>query len=102
MKQNIIYFTLMLLLTIGCAQKKMVLKKEVLDSSNSISLDAYESGDGTTRIRSILNSKESTTIHLDGKEYDIAVFKSIIDTLKGEYTIKVDNSKKMVRLIRMH
>ena len=101
MKQNIIYFTLMLLLTIGCAQKKMVLKKEVLDASNSISLDAYENGDGTTRIRSILNSKESTAIHLDGKEYDIALFKSIIDTLKGEYTIKVDNSKKMVRLIRM-
>lgn len=92
----------MLLLTIGCAQKKMVLKKEVLDSSNSISLDAYENGDGTTRIRSILNSKESTTIHLDGKAYEIAVFKSIIDTLKGEYTIKVDTSKKMVRLIRMH
>jgi hypothetical protein len=102
MKKNIIYFTLIILLTIGCAQKKNLLKKEVINSSNSVSLDAYESRDGTNRIRSIINSKESIKINLDGKEYDVTLFKSIVDTIKGEYSINVDNSKKMVRIIRMH
>ncbi|MFT5713512.1 MAG: hypothetical protein ACI9WT_000047 [Flavobacterium sp.] len=102
MKKNIIYFTLIILLTIGCAQKKNLLKKEVINSSNSVSLDAYESRDGTNRIRSIINSKESIKINLDGKEYDVTLFKSIVDTIKGEYSINVDNSEKMVRIIRMH
>jgi hypothetical protein len=102
MKKNIIYFTLIILLTIGCAQKKNLLKKEVIHSSNSVSLDAYESRDGTNRIRSIINSKESIKINLDGKEYDVTLFKSIVDTIKGEYSINVDNSEKMVRIIRMH
>ena len=101
MKKNIIYFTLIILLTIGCAQKKNLLKKGVINSSNSISLDAYESSNGTNRIRYIINSKESTKINLDGKEYDIALFKSIVDTIKGEYSINVDNNKKIVRIIRM-
>jgi hypothetical protein len=56
MKKNIIYFTLITLLTIGCAQKNYF-KKEVINSSNSISLDAYEGNDGSNRIRSIINSK---------------------------------------------
>jgi hypothetical protein len=102
MKKNIIYFTLIILLTIGCAQKKNLLKKEVINSSNSVSLDAYESRDGTNRIRSIINSKESIKINLDGKEYDVTLFKSIVDTIKGQYSINVDNSEKMVRIIRMH
>ncbi|TDE04198.1 hypothetical protein [Flavobacterium sandaracinum] len=101
MKKNIIYITLIILLTIGCAQKKNLLKKEVINSSNSISLDAYESTDGTNRIRSIINSKESNKINLDGKEYDITLFKSIVDTIKGEYTIKVDSSAKIVKIIRI-
>jgi len=84
-----------------CAQKKKLIKKEVINTSNSISLDAYESSNGTNRIRSIINSKESNKINLDGKEYDIALFKSIVDTIKGEYSIKVDNSSKIVRIIRM-
>ena len=102
MKKNIIYFTLIILLIIGCAQKKNLLKKEVINSSTSISLDAYESSNETNRIRSIINnSKESNKINLDGKEYEIALFKSIVDTIQGEYTIKVDNSTKIVRIIRM-
>ncbi len=101
MKKNIIYFTLITLLATGCAQKKFLLKKDSIYTSNSISLDAYESNDGTNRIRSIINSKESDKINLDGKEYDIARFKSIVDTIKGEYNLKVDNSKKMVRIIRI-
>jgi hypothetical protein len=59
--------------------------KRVINSSNSISLDAYEGNDGSNRIRSIINSKESNKINLDGKEYDIVQFKSIVDTIKGEY-----------------
>jgi hypothetical protein len=70
--------------------------KEVINSSNSISLDAYEGNDGSNRIRSIINSKESNKINLDGKEYDIVQFKSIVDTIKGEYSLKVENSKKML------
>lgn len=101
MKKNIIYLSLIILVTIGCAQKKNLLKKEVINSSNSISLDAYESTDGTNRIRSIINSKESNKINLDGKEYDITLFKSIVDTIKGEYTIKVDSSAKIVKIIRI-
>ena len=101
MKKNIIYFTLITLLIIGCAQKKFILKKEVINSSNSISLDAYEGNDGSNRIRSIINSKESNKINLDGKEYDIVQFKSIVDTIKGEYSLKVENSKKIVRIIRI-
>lgn len=83
-----------------CTEKKSF-KKEVINSSNSLSLDAYESSDGTNRIKSIINSKESTKINLDGKEYDIDLFKSIVDTIKGEYSINVDNNKKIVRIIRM-
>jgi hypothetical protein len=101
MKKNIIYIPLIILLTIGCAPKKIILKKEVINSSNSLSLDAYESSDGTNRIKSIMNSKEPTKINLDGKEYDIDLFKSIVDTIKGEYSINIDNNKKIVRIIRM-
>jgi hypothetical protein len=79
--------------------EKFILKK-VINSSNSISLDAYE-GNGSNRIRSIINSKESNKINLDGKEYDIVQFKSIVDTIKGEYSLKVENSKKIVRIIRI-
>jgi hypothetical protein len=102
MKKNIIYFTLLILLAIGCAQKKNPIKKVAINSSNSLSLNAYQSKDETTRIRSVINSKESNKIDLDGKEYDIALFKTIVDTIKGEYRIKVDKSKKIVRIIRMH
>jgi hypothetical protein len=101
MKKNIIYLILITLLAIGCAQKKITLKKEVINSYNSLSLDAYESSDETNRIRSIINSKDSNKINLDGKEYDITLFKSIVDTIKGEYSIKVDNSTKTVRIIRI-
>jgi|TARA_R110002033_G_scaffold130091_1_gene170700 hypothetical protein len=100
MKKNIIYYTVIIVLTIGCAQKRFPLKKDVINSSNSISLDAYESKDETNRIRSIINSKESNKINLDGKEYDISMFKSIVDTIEGEYSIKVDNKKKIVTIIR--
>lgn len=100
MKKNIIYYTVIIVLTIGCAQKRFSLKKDVINSSNSISLDAYESKDETNRIRSIINSKESNKINLDGKEYDISMFKSIVDTIEGEYSIKVDNKKKIVTIIR--
>jgi hypothetical protein len=55
----------------------------------------------SNRIRSIINSKESNKINLDGKEYDIVQFKSIVDTIKGEYSLKVENSKKIVRIIRI-
>lgn len=72
----------------------------MINSSNSISLDAYVSKDETNRIRSIINSKESNKINLDGKEYDISMFKSIVDTIEGEYSIKVDNKKKIVTIIR--
>jgi hypothetical protein len=100
MKKNIIYFTLITLLATGCAQKKSILKKDAIYSSNSISLDAYESSDATNRIRSIINSKESNKFNLDGNEYDIDQFKSVVDTIKGEYSLKVDSSKKIVRIIR--
>lgn len=100
MKKNTIYLILITLLAIGCAQKKNTLKKEVINSSNSVSLDAYQSSDGENRIRSIINSKDSNKINLDGKEYDIALFKSIVDTIKCEYSIKVENSTKIVRIIR--
>jgi hypothetical protein len=100
MKKNIIYYTVIIVLTIGCAQKRFLLKKDVINSSNSISLDAYESKDETNRIRSIINSKESNKINLDGKEYDISMFKSIVDTIEGEYSIRVDNKKKIVTIIR--
>jgi hypothetical protein len=52
-------------------------------------------------VRFIINSKESNKINLDGKEYDIVQFKSIVDTIKGEYSLKVENSKKIVRIIRI-
>jgi hypothetical protein len=38
--------------------------------------------------------KESNKINLDGKEYDIVQFKSIVDTIKGEYSLKVENTQK--------
>ncbi|MCL9810108.1 hypothetical protein [Flavobacterium luminosum] len=101
MKRNIIYFTLTFLLTIGCAQKKYPIKEDIINSSNSISLDAYESNDGTNRIKSVISSKESNKINLDGKEYEIAQFKSIIDTIKGEYRIKVNENERIVEIIRI-
>ncbi|RBN49050.1 hypothetical protein [Flavobacterium psychrolimnae] len=100
MIKNIIYCTLIILLTIGCAQKKYHLKKDLINSSNSISLDAYESKYETNRIKSRINSIGYNKISLDGKEYDITMFKSIVDTIKDDYSIEVDNSKKIVKIIR--
>ncbi len=99
--KNTIYCIFIIILTTGCAQKKAPIKKNVINMPNSISLEAYESKDESNRIKSIINSKESRKINLDGKEYDITLFKSIVDTIKGKYSIKVDNNDKIIKIIRL-
>lgn len=100
MHKTIYYYSLILLTSIGCAQKKAIIKTNEEFNPSYFTLGAYDSKDQSSVIKSIIHLKESRKINLDGKEYDISKFESIIDTIKGKYTIKVGKNENRINLVR--
>jgi hypothetical protein len=103
-KNNSIFLIPILLFISACAEKKIHLKKERTNSFHSIPLDAYESNNEKNRVKSVLSSDKSNNMRiiLDGKEYESALLKSILDTINGNYSFDIDNTKKILKIKRFN
>ena len=75
-------------------------KKQNFKTENTIiKLEAQQNSHVNSNIRTILNSDVDGELFLDEKKYHLNLFKSIVDTLKGGYTLERlgNNSIKIVR-----
>lgn len=104
MKSNTIYLIMCAFVFVGCAKKQFHLQKSEVVPLNSISLDVYHSKNEKNRIESVLNSKVTNKLEiiLDKKKYESTLLKSILDTIKGNYSFEIDNNKNLLKINRIH
>lgn len=103
-KNNSVFLIPILLFISACVEKKIHLIKERANTFHSIPLDAYESNNEKNRVKSVLSSDKSNNMRiiLDGKEYESDFLKSILDTIKGNYSFDIDNTNKILKIKRFN
>lgn len=75
-------------LIIGCSKNNFIKKEEF----SQVSLNAQQNEYTNSNVRTILKTSNNVTISLDGKNYKQDQFKSIIDTISGDYKLDKINS----------
>lgn len=100
MKPFYLLTIIILLLLISCSKKNYTLHQN-RQNLNSISLDAQQNSGVHNTVRTILKSKLYRNVFLDGKNYKLHQFKSIIDTISNGYSLKRVSSDS-IKIIRTH